>query len=67
MSLPPAVSPEVIIMTRAELRAREQAAYKRGGARGRFEERSDMNNPERKQPETKPENGRIGAAGQGCE
>ena len=35
MSLPPAVSPEVIIMTRAELRACEQAAYKRGVERGR--------------------------------
>ena len=41
MSLPPAVSPDVIIMTRAELRAREQAAYKRGVERGRFEESCD--------------------------
>ena len=44
MSIPPAVSHDVVIMTRAELKAREQAAYKRGVERGRFEESCDRSN-----------------------
>lgn len=41
MSIPPAVSPSIVIMTREELREREAAAFKRGVERGRFEEGMD--------------------------
>ena len=44
MSIPPAVSPKIVIMTREELRAREQEAYARGVKRGRFEESCDRAN-----------------------
>jgi hypothetical protein len=43
-----AISDEVVIMTRAELLARERQAFRRGVERGRFEERSERSNPERK-------------------
>ena len=43
-SRPPAVSPDVVIMTRAELSAIEVAAFKRGVERGRFEESCDRSN-----------------------
>jgi len=44
----PDISPNVVILTRAELKERENAAFQRGVARGRFEESYDRSNPVRK-------------------
>lgn len=35
------ISPEVVILTRAELKAKEDAAFQRGVRRGRFEADDD--------------------------
>jgi len=61
----PAVSDSVVIMTRAELKAREDAAFKRGVERGRFEESSELSRSESNRDKTgeQPQ----GAAGRGCE
>lgn len=45
--MPHLISDEVVILTRAELKAREDAAFKRGVERGRFEESYDRSNPVR--------------------
>lgn len=39
--LTPQISPDVVIMTREELKAVETAAFRRGVERGRFEEGTD--------------------------
>jgi len=46
--MPPLISHEVVILTRAELKERENAAFQRGVERGRFEESYERNNPVRK-------------------
>lgn len=53
------ISPDVMIMTRAEFQAAEDRAFQRGVTRGRFEQNWDNSHPDTPRPVSIGSRGRL--------